>query len=427
MHRTAEWDRRQGQDRVGFGRRRRSLALLAAVALVLGACGNGDDTDDGDAAATTAPPPESSESNELTVNIDGKADDFNAAFFAYFPDRVTVHPGDTIVYESVFSGEPHSITFGTVVTDAVEAFRSLTPEQLQAEGPPPPEVEAAFERLPAMLPEGPGDANQISVNPCFVTSGDLPDDGTQQCPVTEPEPFTGTETFYNSGFLPDGETFELQLADDIEPGTYVGFCMLHFTEMISEIEVVPEDQEIPSSDEVAELGQQQLDALVGQLAPAAEAPADSAPGEVAAGAGSEELPTALVTEFLPQETEVAAGEQVSWEFVGPHTVSFNAPEDARVLLSKGDDGGYHLNEAALAPAGFEAPPPPGGGEGEAGEGEEGEEGPPPPVDAGTWDGTGFLNSGIAFGGVFSVTFSEPGTYEYVCLIHPEMEGTVRVS
>ncbi len=101
-----------------------------------------------------------------------------------------------------------------------------------------------------MLPEGPGDANQAAVNPCFVTGGELPTDPTQQCEVTQPPPFTGTELFYNSGFLPDGEMFELRLADDIAPGTYVGFCTLHFTEMISEVTVVPEDQPIPSSEEV---------------------------------------------------------------------------------------------------------------------------------------------------------------------------------
>ncbi|HSH58823.1 MAG TPA: hypothetical protein VK988_04110 [Acidimicrobiales bacterium] len=394
------------------------LALIAALVLVLTGCSDADEGPTG--SATTQTTAAGSGGNEVTVGIDGKADDFNAAFLAYFPDRVTVHPGDTIVYESRFSGEPHSITFGTVITDAVEAFRALTPEQLQSEGPPPPELEAAFERIPSMLPEGPGDANQVSVNPCFVASGDLPDDPTQQCEVTEPAPFTGTETFYNSGFLPDGETFELQLADDIAPGSYVGFCTLHFTEMISEVVVVPEDQKIPSSQEVALLGQQQLDVLVEQLAVAAEPPENAEAGEVAAGAGSEEVRNALVVEFLPTEIDVAAGAPVAWTFVGPHTISFNAPEEARVLLGIGDDGGYHLNEQALAPAGFDAPPPPEGAE-------EGGEPPPAAVDAGTWDGTGFFSSGITFDGVFTASFSEAGTYEYVCLVHPEMEGTVRVS
>lgn len=400
---------------------RRSLALVAVLALVVAGCGGGDDTEGGaTGGGTTETSAEGATgASEVTVGIDGQVDAFNGAFLAYFPDRVTVHPGDTVVYESRFSGEPHSITFGTLVTDAVEAFRSLTPEQLESEGPPPPEVAAAFEAIPSMLPEGPGDANQISVNPCFVTSGELPGDPTQQCEVTEPAPFTGTELFYNSGFLPDGETFEFQLAEDIAPGSYVGFCTLHFTEMISEVVVVPEDQDITSSDEVAELGQQQLDVLVEQLAPATEPPENAAAGEVFAGGGSDEVRNALVVEFLPAESDVAAGSPVSWTFIGPHTVSFNAPEEARVLLSTGDDGGFHLNESALAPAGFDAPPPPEGGE-------EGE-GPPPSLDGGTWDGTGFFSSGILFDGMFTTTFSEPGTYEYVCLIHPEMEGTVRVT
>ncbi len=43
------------------------------------------------------------------------------------------------------------------------------------------------------------------------------------------------------------------------------------------------------------------------------------------------------------------------------------------------------------------------------------------------NGTGFFSSGIAFGGDFLLTFTEPGSYEYVCLIHPDMEGTVTVT
>ena len=400
--------------------RARRFVALAAVALLasgFAACGDDDDDDPVVGGDETEDTGGEDGGGEVTVKIDGQADDFNMSAFAYFPDKVTVHPGDTVVYESVFTGEPHSITFGTLVGDAVEAFRSLTPEQLES-GEPVPEVDAAFAKLPAMLPEGPGDANQQSVNPCFVASGDVPTDNTKQCEVTEPEPFTGTEAFYNSGFLPDGETFELTLADDIEPGTYVGFCILHFTEMISEVTVVAEDEEIPSADEVAEEGQAQLDELIAMVTPVYENREEGLePNSVAAGLGTEEASNILVTEFAPDSLEVAAGEQVTWNIVGPHTVSFNAPEEARVLLNKGDDGGYHLTESAVAPAGYEPPPPP----------EEESDGPPPPLEGGTWDGTGFFSSGIAFGGPFTLTFSEPGTYEYVCLIHPEMEGTVTVS
>jgi plastocyanin len=50
-----------------------------------------------------------------------------------------------------------------------------------------------------------------------------------------------------------------------------------------------------------------------------------------------------------------------------------------------------------------------------------------PVDAGTWNGEGFFNSGLMFGGDFIVRFSKPGTYTYECLIHPGMAGTITVT
>jgi len=78
------------------------------------------------------------------------------------------------------------------------------------------------------------------------------------------------------------------------------------------------------------------------------------------------------------------------------------------------------------------PPPPAEGAGGGGGGGPGAEKPPPiNVDGGTWNGTGFYNSGSvnSQGGdvFFTLTFSKPGTYKYVCLIHPDMEGTVKVA
>jgi plastocyanin len=42
--------------------------------------------------------------------------------------------------------------------------------------------------------------------------------------------------------------------------------------------------------------------------------------------------------------------------------------------------------------------------------------------------TGLFDPGeIAAGGPFSFTFTEPGTYEYHCALHPGMDGTVIVT
>jgi len=391
------------------------LAILAVVGLVAAGCGDDDDTG---AAGDGGGEP-------ITIGIDGKSDDVNMSAFHYFPDKVQAHAGDTLIYESRFTGEPHSITFGMSIDEAIKLVQSVPEEVLNADGPPPAEyeetfgqVEEIFGSLPAMLPDGPGDANQISVNPCFITTGEIPTDATQPCEVREPEPFTGTEVFYNSGFLPDGATFEMQLADDIAPGTYIGFCILHFTEMTSEIEVVADDVEIPDAAAVAEEGQEQLDAFASVLAGlVSAAEAEVTPGTIQAGLGSEDAGPTLATEFVPGDAEIATGDVVTWNLAGPHTISFNAPESARVLINSDPDGLYHLVEEAVAPAGYEPPPPP---EGEP-------EGPPPTVDGGTFDGTGFLSSGILFDQPFQLTFSTAGSYEYVCLIHPEMEGTITVS
>lgn len=60
--------------------------------------------------------------------------------------------------------------------------------------------------------------------------------------------------------------------------------------------------------------------------------------------------------------------------------------------------------------------------------------PEPPSDPGVavvnYSGTGFVNSGLVFGGPgtpdFSVKFTTAGTYQYYCFIHPNMTGTVTV-
>lgn len=50
------------------------------------------------------------------------------------------------------------------------------------------------------------------------------------------------------------------------------------------------------------------------------------------------------------------------------------------------------------------------------------------VKPGTEDSDGIFDSGIIKAGkTFTFTFSKPGTYEYICMIHPHMRGTINVS
>jgi len=51
-----------------------------------------------------------------------------------------------------------------------------------------------------------------------------------------------------------------------------------------------------------------------------------------------------------------------------------------------------------------------------------------PQGNGQLDGSGYLNSGLLQNGTsYVVTASEPGTYSYVCLVHPQQVGTVVVN
>jgi plastocyanin len=354
------------------------------------------------------------------VTIDGRGDAVHVALLHYAPDTITAHPGDTIAYRSEFSGEPHTITFGTLVEAAIDVWEGLPAGDRAAvytDESTPPALAAALAKVPSMRPDESGDINQAASNPCFVATGAPPLDPKEPCAVTDPPPFNGTETFYNSGFVPDGETFKLHLSDDIEPGTYRGFCTMHQTRMISTIVVVPKDQPVSTADEVKREAKEHVDLFVSALTDATkDARANPAGAPVLGGTGAiTEHGLGLVIDFLPDTTAVAVGEPITWKFFGRHAIAFNAPESARTMIERTVTG-FHLNTAALAPQGVTAPPTPAGWGNDPGR---------PSVDGGTWDGTGTLSSGSGWQS-FTLRFSKPGAYPYICLIHPDMKGTVTV-
>lgn len=395
------------------------LLLLLALALT-GACSKKKkETKAGTSAttATTAKVETTTAANQtLTVNVDGKAPKFNAAFLAYFPNQVTVRPGDTINFKENWTGEPHSVTMGMLIDQTIPAAKQAGPN-----GKPP----AAFENLPVMLPEGPGDANQGAAQPCFLTTGSPPKQGPQACPKAAQPDFNGKQAYYSSGFLPEGKTFAVKLADDIAPGTYNYYCNLHGPDMSGTITVQAKGAAIPTAKSVEDQGTAQRDTLISKVQPAydgAKAGKSPIPGNLA-GFGLPDDHTALVNEFIPQTINAKVGEKVTWSVLGPHTISFNAPADAGpppVIVAP--DGAVHVNPKALAPTNSPAPPPP-------------PNGPPSQkpvvVDGGSYDGAAFKSSGFFAPGPtqyqYAVTFTKAGTYNYKCLIHPGMDGVVKVA
>lgn len=394
-------------------------ALVAVLALVASACA--EDTTTTTTGGTAGGGPQT-----VTVNVDWDEDDPNTAFFAYFPRQVKVHAGDTVQFKINDTGEPHTVTFGTKLNEALA---------LAAQYPPPAEppravgkqIDQLTEGFPGLLPEGPGDANQTAAQPCFLATGEPPEDGG--CPAEQQQQvdFDGTYSFYNSGWLEAESTFSMTVAASAQPGNYGYFCLLHELGMTGEVEVVAAGQPSQTAADVEAAAQAQADPVIAKLQAAVDA-TQLPEGEVAAGVGSQEVFDGLASVFHPEEVSIEAGGSVSWTVFAPHTISFNAPQDATPVLSKAPDGSVHINEKAVGSAQTEGVPPPEGPHGPP------PEGPPPTddTDLGSWNGEGFWSTGLilSFPPVLSrvtLEFETAGTYEYQCLVHPDMEGTVTVA
>ena len=405
---------------------KRSFLLLAVVVLLVGACSSdkkATSTSAGSSSAATGG------AQTVAVDIDASSKDTQVGFTAYFPNELTVHPGDTVDFASHFNGEPHSVTLGTLLDQGLPKADPNAQEE-------PPELQ----KIPAMLPDGPGDANQSAAQPCYLTTGEPPaSDACTKDQQKQPE-FDGTQTFYNSGFVPDGEHFKLTLSKNIKPGTYNFFCNLHREGMTGKITVVAADAKAQTADEVKQAGQKRLTdkqdkmkstiaAIKGGTLPPFITTAS--PNGLIAGGGSQDVEDAYPVLFGPDKASVKAGDTVTWTIVGPHTVTFGASESLRTFISKAPDGSVHLNPDSAAPAGGAGQPQ----EQPAGGAPPDPNAPPPPptpIDGGSYDGSGLHSSGLVLSFpptlfTYSVTFTKAGSYQYVCLVHPDMKGTINVS
>jgi len=118
-------------------------------------------------------------------------------------------------------------------------------------------------------------------------------------------------------------------------------------------------------------------------------------------------PRSAADAFVPEDLMVHVGDTVVWS-PGFHTVSFGPP----ALLAQ-------LRRDFITP-------------------DPRSSGPPVlalnprviyPVGGHTYNGTGFVNSGLLIAPqphTFTLTFTAPGVYHYVCLIHPGMDGIITV-
>lgn len=399
---------------------RRLVVVLCALALLSSACGS--------------IPLLSGGGSTRQVLIDYRHDEFSASFLNYFPHTVQVRPGDSVEFRQQWTGEPHTVTMGTLVDtlgrpywDYLDAVRSGDPEVDRRRAPDAP----GFRQLPTMLETDEFERIvQAAAQPCFRESW-VPDvrDLDEPCPRVEQPAFTGRQAYYSSGFVPnegDGaNVFEVQLSDDILPGTYRYYCNYHGPTMSGTIEVVDDDASVPGQSDVNRRARSEATVLVDRLAAVLaeqRAGRDIAPLPVVGGYPHDEpLFTGFLNEFVPATVDAVVGQPVTWTFYGGHTLSFNVPEFFPVFEVDGD-GTVTFNADAFKAIGWPERP---------------EQTNPPTavhIDGGEWDGGGgFHSTSWDFGGpygktfdTFTLTFTRPGEYPFACLVHPAMVGRVRV-
>ena len=394
---------------------KRKLSILIALLMAatgLSSCGSGGSSD------------------SLTIEVDYAHDEFAGSFFGFYPSQVTVKPGMTLKFHQTWTGQPHTVTLGTRVAELSKPFVDVV-RKYWANGTldgPPPDLSPFEEGLPFFF--GPTGVTQTAAQPCTAkTFDEVPTDGAA-CADKTIKPFTGQEAYHSSGFIPfegpRGNTFELPIADDVKPGTYVYYCNLHGLQMGGEI-TVTSDGEASKQSALNRVGKREADNVAKQLLAVyrdEKAGKSKVEGNLS-GSGDErtEVTAGIVNEFTPRTIETEVGEKVTWTFIQSHSISFKVPPYQPIYTVTNGAVAYNL-ELDKTEGGWPGRTPP-----IPDDLDFGATLPPVSIDAGEYDGSGGLkSSGTEWvtGDKYSVTFTKKGTYPYACVIHPGMIGKVVV-
>lgn len=365
-------------------------------------------------------------SRAIGASIGDKEGRFSSVMLSFFPSLIALHPGDALNFEVRDSGEPHTVALGRLVDAALTALDTLesTADLRAIEGLP--QMRALPTVFPSTVETGTPRANRSAADRCFLARGSPPvsaTGGARGCPEKNQPDFDGTQAFYSAGYLEEGEPFRVKLSDEIRPGIYGFMCLVHRAGMTGAIEVRPETVERPPVSEIREQAANEQDEVASALGTVARRVLPRADGPVLAGAGPSGRARGLLSSFVPRELGIEAGDAVTWELFGMHSISFDPERQAREGLLVEDRRGVRINLDAWRPV----------------------EGPAQPaaalaypptlavasVNGGSWDGEGRFSSGILRATspakvLYTLRFTQPGTYDYLCVIHQPMRGTIEV-
>jgi len=198
-------------------------------------------------------------------------------------------------------------------------------------------------------------------------------------------PFAG-QAFYSSGIIAGGTNFQLRTAPTLRPGVYHYYCLIH-PNQVGTIIVQPPGTatQLQSTVDAAASAQRRRDiAALTDLQPPTVGP-----DTVQAGVTG---PDISLNQFFPSTVHVKVGETVTWVNHGgmPHVLLF----------------GEYLDPATAL---FSPPTAPSGSDFSG-----------QPFFSGPLGAPSYPRSS------FTLRFTKPGTYQYVCSIHAGMAGTVIV-
>jgi plastocyanin len=300
----------------------------------------------------------------LSVSAGSESPGGDVQLNEFAPNQITVNVGDTVTWR-LDSTEFHNIYFpGTP---------AATPPDFIQPGP-----------------------DGVFINPAVA----LPS-GTDQFDGGAPA---------GSGLLNKGQSWSLRFT---KVGQYTYLCDIH-AGMGGVVNVVAPGTSADSQASIdarraqqvnADLATKSIPAIMGNIG---ELEAEGTAVGIAAGV---ENAPADVQRFFPRRVTVNAGDAVTWIWKTaetPHTITFLAGQSAPdVVVPQPQPAGpprLQLNPMVLAQAG----------------------------DATNWDGGSYLNSGFLqpMPGqptpTFTVVFASRGVYDYVCLLHEGMVGTIEV-
>lgn len=350
-------------------------------------------------SAPTLQPPRS-----LTVLVGAGQD--TSQVLAFFPQSVRVRQGDTITWR-LSGDEVHTTAFvaGTAADKATGGIQDPL-------GPGGQTIPGFAAPIPG------GGPTDVMLHP--------------QLAFPTRAPGAPIESYSGSGFLNSGVLLKQPLEPGAAPndtfsvtfpaaGTFPYVCLVHPNYMIGTVEVVPPGADAPDQEAIDARARAEIAPMLGMLDEArlqAQMFARSEPGPNGSSlwfvrAGTNEVHSGdargQVMDFLPKDLTVRAGDTVVWGSGYFHTVTFApTPPLPEFFIIRPQPNGppqLVLNPQVILPA------------------------KPSPI----FDPTQYFNSAdigpfSPAGFSWALGFETPGTFEYVCLVHPDlgMKGTVTV-